>query len=112
MQYLLLQNEPTKWCSKPALVNLLHRINGVIEAKMRRKTNKLKRPKGLSCRPVLIHINGAQNSVVATDYFAEIIDFSKILDDDQSAVKSMRDLHKVKKISAKTIKEWITVGRR
>ena len=45
---------------------------------VQQKINKLKRPKGISCRPVLIHVNGVQDSVAESDYFSEIIDYSKV----------------------------------
>jgi hypothetical protein len=41
---------------------------------------KLKRPKGLSCRPILIHVNGVHDSVVESSYFSDIIDFSQAFD--------------------------------
>ncbi len=33
-----------------------------------------------SFRPILIHVNGVQESVVESGYFAEMIDFSQALD--------------------------------
>lgn len=42
--------------------------------------NRLKKPKGYSCRPVLIHVNGVHESVLEQDYFAKIIDFGEFLD--------------------------------
>lgn len=47
---------------------------------MQRKITSLKRPKGLSCRPVLIHAGEVHQNVIESDYFAEIIDFTRILD--------------------------------
>jgi uncharacterized protein len=44
------------------------------------KLSKLLLPKGFACCPVLIHINGVQDSVLDSGYFATCIDFSKILD--------------------------------
>lgn len=41
------------------------------------KILKLKRPKGLSCRPVLIHVGGVQEEVIDSEYFSAIIDFSE-----------------------------------
>ena len=43
------------------------------------KIDRLKRPKGFSCRPVLIHVNGVQQDVINSDYFAKIIDFTDVL---------------------------------
>ncbi len=51
----------------------------VIE-EMIRKIAKLKYPKGISCRAVLIHVNGVQKDVIESNYFAEIIDFSRAID--------------------------------
>lgn len=44
------------------------------------KINKLKRPKGFSCRPVLIHVNGVQDSVIDADYFDSIINFHDLVE--------------------------------
>lgn len=46
-----------------------------VEEKLRR----LKLPRGFSCRPVLIHVNGVSDEVVDSGYFARIIDFSELL---------------------------------
>jgi uncharacterized protein len=46
-----------------------------VEEKLRR----LKLPRGFSCRPVLIHVNGVSEEVIDSGYFARIIDFSKLL---------------------------------
>lgn len=46
-----------------------------VEEKLRR----LKLPRGFSCRPVLIHVNGVSSEVVDSGYFARIIDFSELL---------------------------------
>ena len=47
---------------------------------MKQKIKSLVRPKGISCRPVLIHVNGVHEGVVEQDYFSGIIDFGKLLD--------------------------------
>ncbi|MCC2667105.1 MAG: Archaeal ATPase family protein [Gammaproteobacteria bacterium] len=57
-----------------------HPIDYNIIDEMEQKIKKLKRPKGLSCRPVLIHVNGIHNSVVESSYFSDIIDFSQIFE--------------------------------
>lgn len=49
-------------------------------AEMKQKINNLHRPKGFSCRPVLIHVNGVHQDVIDSDYFAYIIDFGKFLE--------------------------------
>ena len=48
----------------------------VIE-EVQKKIKRLKRPKGLSYRPILIHINGVTKSLITKDYFSDIIDFSE-----------------------------------
>jgi hypothetical protein len=39
------------------------------------KIARLKRPKGFSIRPVLIHVNGVSEAVVESDFFCSIIAF-------------------------------------
>lgn len=55
-----------------------HPIGTEIVNEVQEKINRLKRPKGFSCRPVLIHINGVSEDVKDSDYFAAIIDMSEI----------------------------------
>lgn len=43
------------------------------------KIQALKKPKHMSCRPVLIHVNGVSPRLIEEDYFATIIDFSQFL---------------------------------
>lgn len=43
------------------------------------KIDRLKRPKGFSCRPILIHVNGVTTDLIDRDYFADIINFSQLL---------------------------------
>ncbi len=33
------------------------------------------------CRPVLIHVNGVQEEVIASDFFSNIIDLSEIMEE-------------------------------
>jgi len=54
-------------------------INKSIIPEVHAKINKLKKPKGYSCRPILIHVNGVDESVFEQDYFAKIIDFGEFL---------------------------------
>jgi uncharacterized protein len=42
------------------------------------KLARLKKPKNFSIRPVLIHVNGANEEINETDFFSDIIDFSQI----------------------------------
>ncbi len=44
------------------------------------KINHLSYPKGFSFRPVLIHANTLESSLIEADYFSNIIDFSKFLE--------------------------------
>ncbi len=53
-----------------------------IIGEVQQKIAKLKRPKGFSCRPVLIHVNGVSDALVDEDYFSQIIDFSQLLSSD------------------------------
>ncbi len=43
------------------------------------KIQRLSIPRGFSCVPVLIHVNGVQEKVLDADYFLECIDFSEFL---------------------------------
>ena len=43
------------------------------------KIYRLKYPKGFSCRPVLIHVNGITDEIIEQGFFAKIIDFCKFL---------------------------------
>lgn len=44
-----------------------------------KKMNALKTPRGFSKRAVLIHVNGVDESIEESNYFAKIIDFGKLL---------------------------------
>jgi hypothetical protein len=46
---------------------------------MKKKIATLPLPKRFSCWPVLIHVNGVEDSVLESDYFTKIIDFSTFL---------------------------------
>ncbi|MBP7074216.1 MAG: ATP-binding protein [Rhabdochlamydiaceae bacterium] len=46
---------------------------------MKEKLNALQLPKGFSMRPILIHVNGVDERVVDSGFFARIIDFSELL---------------------------------
>lgn len=46
---------------------------------MKNKIESLNLPKNFSYRPVLIHVNGVEDDVIASDYFANIIDFGELL---------------------------------
>lgn len=47
---------------------------------METKRKKLKNPKFCSIRPILIHVNGVEESVLDADYFDKIIDFGQLLE--------------------------------
>lgn len=48
---------------------------------MKEKIKALTLPVGYSCSPVLIHVNGVQDSVHEADYFSHIINFCDLLED-------------------------------
>lgn len=52
----------------------------VIE-ELKQKINVLARPKGFSCFPILIHMNGIHDRVIESDYFVKIINFEDIIKD-------------------------------
>lgn len=56
-----------------------HVIGMEIINEVQKKINALNRPKGFSCRPVLIHVNGVSEDIIDNDYFSAIIDMSKFL---------------------------------
>ena len=47
---------------------------------MEEKIQRLAVPKRFSIRPVLIHVNGVDESVLDKGYFDKIIDFGKLLE--------------------------------
>lgn len=49
-----------------------------IISEVQQKIDRLKRPKGFSCRPVLIHVNGITEDLCDANYFAATIDFSQL----------------------------------
>jgi|SRR3989344_6126950 len=57
-----------------------HTISSKTIHEVQQKIEKLKRPKGMSCKPVLIHVNGVHEEIEESEYFAHIIDFSCALD--------------------------------
>lgn len=54
-------------------------IGTSIISEMKQKIQNLKRSKGISCRPILIHVNGVQEGVAEFEYFSNIIDFGELL---------------------------------
>ena len=51
-------------------------VDSAVINEVQKKINVLSYPKGYSCRPVLIHVNGVTEDLVDSDFFASIIDFS------------------------------------
>jgi hypothetical protein len=47
---------------------------------VKQKIRSLTLPKNISIRPVLIHVNGVDETVVESDFFSAIIDFKHLLD--------------------------------
>lgn len=48
-------------------------------SEVREKIKKLARHSGISVRPVLVHVNGVTDELLAEEYFAHIIDFAELL---------------------------------
>ncbi len=46
---------------------------------VKQKIKSLALPKNMSIRPVLIHVNGIDESVLKSDFFSSIIDFNDLL---------------------------------
>ncbi|MDX5528518.1 MULTISPECIES: AAA family ATPase [unclassified Wolbachia] len=55
------------------------KIGHSIIQEVQKKIDALNRPKGFSCRPVLIHVNDVSDDVIDSGYFSHIIDFGKLL---------------------------------
>ncbi len=51
-----------------------------IISEMRLKLERFQYPKGFSCRPVLVHVNGVHEDIINSGYFADIIDFTEFLE--------------------------------
>jgi len=56
-----------------------NRIDVDIIDEMKEKIARINLPRGFSCFPVLIHVNGVTDSVIESEYFSQIIDFSTLL---------------------------------
>jgi hypothetical protein len=54
-------------------------IGSTVLTELRTKIAALGRPKGISYRPVLVHVNGVTTDVVDSDYFAAIVDAKDLL---------------------------------
>lgn len=60
-----------------------HTIGLEIIREMKQKLAAFKYPKGFSCRPILIHVNGVSQEVINSGFFAAIIDFGSFLIDSE-----------------------------
>lgn len=65
-----------------------NQIGANVINEVQEKINRIKKPKGFSCRPVLIHVNGVSQDILDNDFFAEIIDFSDLFK--ESSIKPSR----------------------
>ncbi|EKD92147.1 MAG: hypothetical protein ACD_29C00156G0001 [uncultured bacterium] len=54
-------------------------VDSSVINEIQKKIDSLSYPKGYSCRPVLIHVNGVTQDVAESDYFTVLIDFSDYL---------------------------------
>jgi hypothetical protein len=55
-----------------------HPIKSTIIAEVEEKINRLKVPRHISRRPVLVHVNGVKEDVMDSQYFSNIIDFGEL----------------------------------
>ena len=46
---------------------------------MEKKLRSLQLPRGFSYRPILVHVNGVDDNVIDSGYFARIVDFTELL---------------------------------
>jgi uncharacterized protein len=47
---------------------------------MKNKIENLKMPRYISCRAVLIHVNGVSDDIIQSGYFSNIVDFTQLLE--------------------------------
>lgn len=57
----------------------LSEVRNEIIKEVEKKIQSLQKPKGFSCRPVLIHVNGVHEDVLDQVYFSSIINFGELL---------------------------------
>ena len=50
-----------------------------VVAEVEEKVRKLERPRSMSVRPILIHVNGVTDELLARDYFANVVDIGELL---------------------------------
>jgi len=56
-----------------------HPVGTKVIQEVKEKILRLSLPRGVSCRSVLIHVNGITEDLQDKDYFSDIIDFSELL---------------------------------
>lgn len=54
-------------------------IDSSVIAEVQKKIDALRYPRGYSCRPVLVHVNGVTADLLDADYFSSIIDMCELL---------------------------------
>jgi len=59
---------------------------------MEEKRKRLKVPRHFSIRPLLIHLNGVEDSVLDESCFDKIIDFSKLLEECDGPTRSIKSV--------------------
>lgn len=60
---------------------------------VKEKIKRLSLPRGFSCYPILIHINGITNDLQESDYFCKIIDFRDFLDERKNIADTLQRFH-------------------
>ena len=55
------------------------KVTRTVIDEVQRKIDSMNLPKNISIRPVLIHVNGVDESIIQSDFFSSIIDFKLIL---------------------------------
>lgn len=56
-----------------------NKIGAEVIEEVKEKIERISLPRGFSCWPVLIHVNGVTDAVIESRYFTQIIDFSSLL---------------------------------
>ena len=57
-----------------------HEINTAVIDEVQKKINSLPITRGMSCRPILVHVNGVHADIIDSGYFSAIVDFGRLLD--------------------------------
>jgi len=60
-----------------------HAVDVKVIQELQDKIERLKLPRHMSYRCVLIHVNGVTDSVINTEYFFKIINFGQLLNSDE-----------------------------